>query len=103
MLVAAAVLMVTMGARQSMGLFVSPLNSHTGLGIASISFAMAVAQLVWGAVQPVFGAVGDRWGPARVIVLGAFMLAAGSVLGQRHTPHRAGRLTPAPAPLVATA
>ena len=79
-LVAAAVLMVTMGARQSMGLFVSPLNSHTGLGIASISFAMAVAQLVWGAVQPVFGAVGDRWGPARVIVLGAFMLAAGSVL-----------------------
>lgn len=77
--IAAAILMITMGARQSLGLFVAPLNSHTGLGIVSISFAMAVAQFVWGAVQPVFGAVADRWGPGRVLVLGAFTLAAGCV------------------------
>ena len=79
-LVAAAILMVTMGARQTLGLFLSPINTHTGLGIANISLAMAIAQLVWGAVQPVFGAIADRWGPARVIVLGAAMLAAGSAL-----------------------
>jgi predicted MFS family arabinose efflux permease len=79
-LVAAAILMVTMGTRQSMGLFLSPLNTHTGLGIANISFAMAIGQFVWGAVQPVFGAVADRWGPGRVIVLGALLLAAGSAL-----------------------
>jgi len=78
--VAAAILMVTMGSRQSLGLFLSPINTHTGLGVASISFAMAIAQLVWGAVQPVFGAVADRWGPGRVIVLGAVLLAAGSAL-----------------------
>jgi MFS family permease len=75
--VAASILMITMGTRQSMGLFVSPLNTHTGLGIATISFAMAIGQFVWGAVQPVFGAVADRWGPGRVIVLGALLLAAG--------------------------
>jgi MFS family permease len=63
-LVAAAILMVTMGTRQSLGLFLSALNTHTGLGIAPISFAMAVGQFVWGAVQPVFGVVADRWGPA---------------------------------------
>ncbi|MBY0468220.1 MAG: MFS transporter [Burkholderiaceae bacterium] len=80
MLVAAAILMITMGSRQSMGLFVSPLNTHTGLGIATISFAMAIGQFVWGAAQPIFGAVADRWGPGRVIVLGAVLLAAGSVL-----------------------
>jgi MFS family permease len=80
MLVAAAILMITMGARQSLGLFVSPLNTHTGLGVATISFAMAVGQFVWGAAQPVFGAVADRWGASRVVVLGAVMLAAGSVL-----------------------
>lgn len=78
--VAAAILMVTMGTRQSLGLFLSPINSATGLGIAKISFAMAVAQLVWGAVQPLFGAAADRWGPGRIIVIGALMLAAGSVL-----------------------
>jgi predicted MFS family arabinose efflux permease len=79
-LVAAAILMVTMGARGSLGLFLSPLNTHTGLGIASISLAMAVGQFVWGAVQPVFGAVADRWGPGRVLVFGAVLLAGGSVL-----------------------
>lgn len=78
--VAAAILMITMGARQSLGLFVSPLNTHTGLGIVTISFAMAVAQFVWGAVQPIFGAVADRWGPGRVIVAGAVLLATGSAL-----------------------
>lgn len=79
-LVAAAILMVTMGARQSLGLFMSSLNSATGLGIAKISLAMAIGQLVWGAVQPVFGAVADRWGPGRVIVIGAVLLAAGCAL-----------------------
>jgi len=79
-LVASAILMITMGTRQSMGLFVSPLHAHTGLGIATISFAMAVAQLVWGIAQPIFGAVADRWGSGRVIVMGAFLLAAGSIL-----------------------
>ncbi len=80
LLVAAAILMITMGSRQSLGLFVSPLNTHTGLGVAGISLAMAVAQFVWGAVQPVFGAIADRWGPGRVIALGAVMLAAGWAL-----------------------
>ena len=79
MVIAASILMITMGARQSMGLFVSPLNTHTGLGIASISLAMAIGQFVWGASQPVFGAMADRWGPVRVIVLGAPLLAAGSI------------------------
>ena len=72
--------MVTMGARQSLGLFVSPLNTSTGLGIVTISFAMAVAQFVWGAVQPIAGAMADRYGPARVLAGGLIVLAIGSAL-----------------------
>jgi MFS family permease len=79
-LLAAAMLMVTMGARQSMGLFVSPLNTATGLGIATISFAMAVGQFVWGAVQPVAGAVADRYGAGRVLVAGLLLLALGNAV-----------------------
>ena len=79
-LVAAAILMVTMGARQSMGLFVSPLNTTTGLGIASISFAMAVGQFTWGAVQPIAGAFADRYGPGRVLASGFIVLAIGSAV-----------------------
>ncbi|MDQ1831145.1 MFS transporter [Massilia scottii] len=76
-LAASAILMITMGARLTTGLFLSPINTATGLGVASISFAMAIGQFVWGAAQPVFGAVADKWGSAKVIILGAVMLAAG--------------------------
>src|SRR5690348_11089002 len=77
---AAAILMVTMGARQSLGLFVSPLNTATGLGIATISFAYAVAQLMWGVIQPLAGAVADRYGPARVLAAGLVVMALGTAL-----------------------
>jgi MFS family permease len=79
-LLAAAVLMITMGARQSMGLFLSPLNTSTGLGVAAISFSMAIGQFVWGAVQPIAGAVADKHGPGRVIATGGVVLAAGYAL-----------------------
>jgi len=79
-LAAAAFLMVTMGIRQSFGLFVSPINSSTGLGIVTISFALAIAQFVWGAVQPVAGALADRHGPAWVLACGLVVLAAGTAL-----------------------
>jgi len=80
MLIAAAILMITMGARQSMGLFVSPLNTATGLGIVAISFVLAVGQFTWGAAQPIFGALADRYGPERVLMLGGLLLAVGTAL-----------------------
>jgi predicted MFS family arabinose efflux permease len=77
MLGAAAILMITMGVRQSAGLFLLPLYADLALDYASISFAFAVGQLLWGAVQPVFGALAERWGSRPVLVVGALLLAAG--------------------------
>jgi MFS family permease len=79
-LAAAAILMVTMGTRQSLGLFVSPLNTTTGLGVAAISLALAVGQFTWGLAQPIAGAIADRYGTGRVIVGGLFLLALGSAV-----------------------
>ena len=79
-LAAAGVLMVTMGTRQSLGLFLSPINTSTGLGMASISLAMAVAQFTWGAIQPLAGAAADRWGPRPVLIAGIVLLALGNAL-----------------------
>jgi|SRR5579862_7944906 len=74
---ACAILLLTMGARQTIGLFIAPLNTTTGLGIVAISLAVAVGQFIWGLSQPVFGAIADRYGPGRVIVFGGLMAAAG--------------------------
>jgi MFS family permease len=77
---AAAILLITMGARQTLGLFVAPLNRATGLGIVAISLAMAIGQFVWGLAQPIFGAAADRFGTRRVLFAGALTLAAGAAL-----------------------
>ncbi|HWR39739.1 MAG TPA: MFS transporter [Patescibacteria group bacterium] len=80
MLSSAAILAITMGARQSLGLFVLPLDESTGLGIVSISFALAVGQFMWGLAQPIFGAVADKRGSYGVLVFGTVLLAAGLAL-----------------------
>lgn len=74
---ASAILAVTMGIRNSLGLFVSPMNTSTGLGIVTVSFVMAVGQFVWGAAQPIFGALADRAGSLKAIALGGILLALG--------------------------
>jgi len=79
-LMAAAVLMITMGTRQSMGLYVGPLNTDTGLGIVAISLAMAIGQFVWGAIQPIAGAFADKFGPRPVLLAGLLMLVLGTAL-----------------------
>ena len=79
-LAAAGILLLTMGVRQSLGLFVLPIVTATGVSLVSVSFALAIGQFVWGAAQPLFGAVADHYGTYRVLVFGAILLAAGGAL-----------------------
>jgi len=80
MLAAATILSITMGIRQSLGLFVLPIVAATGVSLVSISFALAIGQFVWGAVQPLAGAIADQYGAHRVLIAGALLLAAGAAL-----------------------
>ncbi len=77
---AAAILMITMGMRQTLGLYINPITESTGVGYAALSFALAVGQLMWGVAQPVFGGLADRYGAGRVLVAGALLLATGTAL-----------------------
>ncbi len=76
-LVSALLLCITMGIRQTVGLFVHPIAHGAGLDIVSISFALAVGQLLWGVFQPVFGAIADKKGGFGVLAFGAVLMAAG--------------------------
>lgn len=80
MLAAAGTFALTMGMRQSMGLFVGSINTHTALGLGSVSLAFAFGQLWWGLTQPLAGIVADRAGPGRVLVVGVLLVALGTWL-----------------------
>ena len=79
-IMAASIIMITMGTRQSMGLYVGPLNTDTGLGIVTISLAMAIGQFIWGAVQPIAGAFADKYGPRPVLLYGLLIFVMGTAL-----------------------
>jgi len=76
-LAAAAVAAIGMGLRQTMGLFQKPMTMALGLTSADFSLGIAVANLVWGFAAPVTGAMADRQGAGRVVVLGAAATALG--------------------------
>ncbi len=80
LVVAAGTFALTMGVRQSMGLFLSSLNTATGLGLGSISLAFAFGQLWWGLMQPFAGAFADRVGAGRVLFLGIALVALGTFI-----------------------
>ncbi|MEO8808134.1 MAG: MFS transporter [Burkholderiaceae bacterium] len=80
LLAAGGTFAITMGARQSMGLFLGTMNTSTGLGLASISLAFAFGQLWWGLTQPFAGMVADRIGTARVLIAGVILIAIGTAL-----------------------
>jgi predicted MFS family arabinose efflux permease len=77
---AAAILMLTMGARQTSGLFLLPVTQSTGVSVVALSLALAIGQFVYGAAQPLFGAMADKYGAVRVIIFGSVLLALGMVL-----------------------
>ena len=80
LLAAAGTFALTMGVRQSMGLFLGSINSSTGLGLANISLAFAFGQLWWGLTQPFAGAMADKLGAGRVLLAGVALVAIGTVL-----------------------
>lgn len=80
LLAAAGTFALTMGMRQTMGLFLSPLNTATGLGIGSISLAFAFGQLWWGLTQPFAGVVADKIGAGRVLLIGILLIAIGTLI-----------------------
>ena len=80
LLAAAGAFALTMGTRQTMGLFLSSLNTATGLGLASISLAFAFGQLWWGLTQPFAGAMADKVGAGRVLFAGVLLVALGTFI-----------------------
>ncbi|TKB49903.1 MFS transporter [Ferrimonas sediminicola] len=74
------VLIISLGIRQSFGIFLSPMVMDFGTGREFFSFAIALQNLLFGAFQPLVGMAADRFGPSRIIASGAFVYGAGLLL-----------------------
>ena len=80
LLAAAGTFALTMGVRQTMGLFLGSLNTSTGIGLANISLAFAFGQLWWGLTQPFAGALADKLGAGPVLLTGVALVALGTFI-----------------------
>ncbi|MGI9507394.1 MAG: MFS transporter, partial [Geminicoccaceae bacterium] len=59
------------GLRSVFGLFLEPMTVDQGWSRETFALALAIQNLLWGAGVPVAGALADRFGPARVLGVGA--------------------------------
>ena len=74
------VLMIGFAIRASFGVFQIPIATEFGWPRAEFSLAIAIQNLAWGIGQPIFGAIAERFGDRKAIVLGVVCYAAGLVL-----------------------
>src|SRR4051812_16600157 len=79
-LLSGVIISLCMGLRQSLGLFMRPMNVDLGISAAAFGFSIALQNIVWGLAQPFAGAAADRHGPRPVIVVTALLFAAGLLL-----------------------
>ena len=77
LLVSGAIVSLSMGMRQSMGLFMGPLTTDLGISAATFSFSLALQNIVWGLSQPVVGALADKYGARPAVFVTALIYAAG--------------------------
>src|SRR6476619_3196391 len=81
-LAAASAAGIAMGLRQVMGLYQKPVTADLGIGRETFSLAIAIANIVWGIAAPFSGAIYDRYGSGRIVVMGAVTTAAGLLVLQ---------------------
>ena len=80
LLVGCLIIVVSFAVRASFGVFQIPIAEGFGWLRSEFSLAIAIQNLAWGIGQPIFGAIAERVGDRKAIILGALMYAAGLVL-----------------------
>ena len=77
---ASALVTISLGIRQSMGLFLEPISFEMGTGREVFSFAIAMQNLLWGISSPLFGMLAERIGGWKVASLGGLFYAIGLLI-----------------------
>ncbi|MFV1874363.1 MFS transporter [Nioella sp.] len=74
------IILLSFAVRASFGVFQIPIAEEFGWPRAEFSLAIAIQNLAWGIGQPIFGAIAERFGDRKALIMGALMYAIGLVL-----------------------
>src|SRR6476646_6748451 len=77
---ASVMLTLSMGLRQSLGIFLQPLTHDVGISVSDFTLALAVQNLAWGFLQPLAGAMTARHGFRPIMLAGSLLYVAGLAL-----------------------
>ena len=77
---ASLMLTLSMGLRQSLGIFLQPLTHDIHISVSDFTLALAVQNLAWGFLQPFAGAMTTRYGFRPIMMVGALLYILGLVL-----------------------
>ncbi|MDA1324434.1 MAG: MFS transporter [Proteobacteria bacterium] len=85
---AVGIILFAYGGRQSLGMFLRPITEALGFmttnaqgqavqNFEPMSFATALQVLIYGCAAPFVGAIADRWGPIKVLIISGLVYAFG--------------------------
>ena len=80
LIVGCFIMLLSFAVRASFGVFQLPIADEFGWARTEFSLAIAIQNLAWGIGQPLFGALAEKIGDRRAIVIGGFTYALGLVL-----------------------
>jgi len=83
LIVSCIIIAVSFAVRASFGVFQIPIAEEYGWLRSEFSLAIAIQNIAWGVGQPIFGAISEKIGERKAIVLGAIIYAAGLVLSAK--------------------
>lgn len=85
LIVSCVIIMISFAVRASFGVFQIPIAEEFGWLRSEFSLAIAIQNLAWGIGQPIFGAIAEKIGDRKAIVMGALIYAVGLVLSAGST------------------
>ena len=81
------ILCVSFGVRSSLGVYMKPISTDLGWAREVFAFAIALQSLIWGLSTPMMGYLADRFGPAKIVAIGAILYTVGLyVMSQATAP-----------------
>ena len=80
LIAASIVVIISLGIRQTFGLFYFDFNTDLDISISHFGFVMGLQLLLWGVFSPLFGVITDKYGGAVAIFIGFIFYLVGVLL-----------------------